>query len=837
MQEKEFDKMTTIGIRPGFTIVGKSKHTRGFGAGVAGSTGFFLQWIIVASMNVARATLAGCGVRSAALSFGGYNGSFLGTTELYDGSVWTIGNSLNVVGEFLAGCGTQTAGLRFGGFNNSGNLTTTEKFNGSVWSITGGLNSGQWNNAGCGVQGAALSFGGNVGITTNTEAFNGTTWSIEGNLNVGRNGLAGSGIQTAGLSFGGNVSPGIPLATTERYDGVSWLVASNLNVARRNLAGCGSQTAGLSFGGETVSHSLNVTELYNGVLWSICGNLNDGRAFLAGGGIQTSGLSFGGGSGFGAVTEAFFQPALPVADFTGFPLSGNQPLSVQFTDTSMGQPAITAWSWAFGDGDTSSVQNPLHIYAVPGVYTVAMSASNALGFNSKVRNNYITVNAVTPVAGFTGTPVSGYIPLTVQFTDTSTNFPTSWLWDFGDGGSSTEQNPSHTYLTDGVYTVALTATNSAGSNVFTRTDYITAIGSPVAGFTGDPVSGSSPLGVQFTDTSTNSPTSWAWDFGDGGTSTDQNPYYVYSTPGTYTVKLTVTNPVGSDMFTRTDYITVSPHVGWATASPLNTTRSSPAGCGTPTSALAFGGQDSLGNLLASTEFFNGSLWSNLASQLSVARFGLAGCGISSAALAFGGTGSPDVVKTTDAYNGVSWSAGGDLITERTGHSGCGSVTAALAIGGNDNTSTTLITVEVYNGLSWAAAADLLPERQYSAACGSSSAALVFGGTDNSFNFLPAADEYDGVSWSVGGNINTPVYGPAGCGSQSAALKFGGRNSGFNASSVTESYDGLSWTTLLATLNAARYLLAGCGTISSALSFGGAQGSDGIPTDATEVYTL
>lgn len=81
---------------------------------------------------------------------------------------------------------------------------------------------------------------------------------------------------------------------------------------------------------------------------------------------------------------------------------------------------------------------------------------------------------VTPGADFTGTPLSGVAPFNVAFTDTSTNTPTSWAWDFGDTGTSTSQNPTHSYTTSGVYTVALTATNAAGSNTRTRTAYITA---------------------------------------------------------------------------------------------------------------------------------------------------------------------------------------------------------------------------------------------------------------------------------------------------------------------------------------------------------------------------
>ncbi len=166
-----------------------------------------------------------------------------------------------------------------------------------------------------------------------------------------------------------------------------------------------------------------------------------------------------------------------------------------------------------------------------------------------------------PVAAFSGTPTSGTYPLAVTFTDASTYTPTSWAWDFGDGGTSTAQNPSHTYTAAGTYTVVLTATNAYGSDSETKAGYITVTAPntnpPVAAFSGTPTSGNVPLAVTFTDASTNTPTSWAWDFGDGGTSTAQNPSHTYTVAGTYTVTLTATNAYGSDGETKTGYITAS----------------------------------------------------------------------------------------------------------------------------------------------------------------------------------------------------------------------------------------------------------------------------------------
>jgi PKD repeat protein len=256
-------------------------------------------------------------------------------------------------------------------------------------------------------------------------------------------------------------------------------------------------------------------------------------------------------------------PPPAVADFNAAPLSGISPLAVSFTDTSTGPP--DSWSWTFGDigmGNTSSSQSPTHTYSNPGTYSVNLTVTSFEGINTLIKTNYITVYPPPPVAGFFGTPVSGAPGLVVSFTDTSTGSPTDWNWTFGDIGAantSTSQNPSHTYSTAGTYSVTLTAANAGGNNTLTRTGYITVVVPPVANFTGAPTSGRAPLTVSFTDTSTNSPTGWNWTFGDigaGNTSTSQNPSHIYTTPGTYSVNLTVTNLGGNSSLVRTNYIYV-----------------------------------------------------------------------------------------------------------------------------------------------------------------------------------------------------------------------------------------------------------------------------------------
>ncbi|WP_292393474.1 PKD domain-containing protein [Methanoculleus sp. UBA303] len=163
----------------------------------------------------------------------------------------------------------------------------------------------------------------------------------------------------------------------------------------------------------------------------------------------------------------------------------------------------------------------------------------------------------SPVVSFSANVTSGSPPLTVQFTDTSSGSPDTWAWDFGDGATSTEKNPVHTYtepeIYPGKYTVTLTATNTIGTNSTTVADCIT-LNAKVASFTASTTGGLPPLAVRFTDTSGGNPTAWAWDFGDGNTSTEQNPVHIYTRVGTYPVTLTVTGPFGSDTVVKTEPI-------------------------------------------------------------------------------------------------------------------------------------------------------------------------------------------------------------------------------------------------------------------------------------------
>ncbi len=255
--------------------------------------------------------------------------------------------------------------------------------------------------------------------------------------------------------------------------------------------------------------------------------------------------------GTNVITQTISLLVPPQAIFDADIVSGCAPLTVNFIDQSI---SATSWDWTFEGGmpATSTDQNPTVVFDNPGDFEVSLTVTNSVGNSFVNVDDFITVLA-GPSGGFTTSSDEN----TVTFTNTSTN-ATSYSWDFGDGTSSTETNPVHTYPDDGQYTVILTATNDCGSE--TSQQIITTSSAPGAAFTSSGTSGCAPFTVNFTDGSTSNTTSWSWSF-PGGTpssSTDQNPTVTYATAGVYTVTLVASNGTGSSTVTQTDYITVAP---------------------------------------------------------------------------------------------------------------------------------------------------------------------------------------------------------------------------------------------------------------------------------------
>jgi PKD repeat protein len=269
---------------------------------------------------------------------------------------------------------------------------------------------------------------------------------------------------TADAGAGVSLTPGFGSGTYSEY----WTIWIDYNIdgdfadsGEQVFQGSGSGTVTGSFNvpaGVSGLTRMRVVMQYNSYRTDPCGSFTYGE-------VEDYSVN---------ITGAVINP--PVADFSAGSTSIVMGQSVSFTDTSSNNP--TSWSWTFSGGTPSSStsQNPTITYNTAGTYTVSLTATNSAGSDTETKSAYITVSAPpAPVANFTAGSTSISVGQSVSFTDTSGNTPTSWSWSFEGGtpSSSTSQNPTVQYNTEGTYNVSLTATNSGGSDTETKTDYIT----------------------------------------------------------------------------------------------------------------------------------------------------------------------------------------------------------------------------------------------------------------------------------------------------------------------------------------------------------------------------
>jgi PKD repeat protein len=242
----------------------------------------------------------------------------------------------------------------------------------------------------------------------------------------------------------------------------------------------------------------------------------------------------------------------PVASFTASKTSGTTPLDVTFNSTSIN---ATNLSWNFGDGSAAVTGSPVsHTFTNTGTsaltYTVTLTATSISGATN-TSSTQITVNPAPPVASFTVSPTSGTTAKAFTFTDTSTNYPTGRIWNFGDGGSASGQSVKHVFTTAGTYNVILTAENTGGSSTATQSVTVSAPAKPVASFAFSPNSVKQGDTITFTSTSTNLPTTLKWTFSDNGaTASTPTVTHVFNKAGSFKVSLIAANSVGNNVVTN-----------------------------------------------------------------------------------------------------------------------------------------------------------------------------------------------------------------------------------------------------------------------------------------------
>jgi gliding motility-associated-like protein len=256
--------------------------------------------------------------------------------------------------------------------------------------------------------------------------------------------------------------------------------------------------------------------------------------------------------------------AKPTVNFTASDTIGCYPLTTQFTDGSIaGSGAIVSWQWDFGDGSSSTLQNPVHTYQ-QGTYSVVLRVTNDKGCNTTIlKPNYIrALNGIQ--AGFSFiSPNTCNLPVTINFTNTSTGTGIlNYNWNFGDGGTSALQNPSHTYTVNGSFHVVLTTTNNQGcSNTYTVNNAIS-IGNNTAAFLA-PDSICEDVSFSLTNASNPIPGSVLWNFGDGTISTQMNPVKLYANPGNYLIKLVSNFGACKDSVSKPITVLAKPSVNFA----------------------------------------------------------------------------------------------------------------------------------------------------------------------------------------------------------------------------------------------------------------------------------
>lgn len=262
----------------------------------------------------------------------------------------------------------------------------------------------------------------------------------------------------------------------------------------------------------------------------------------------------------------------PLASF----LSNNRqacdtPHTVQFIDQSIG---ASTWFWDFGDPSSgadnfSTLSNPSHTYRNFGTYDIKLIVTNPNGcIDSILRRRYVVIT--NPVANFSLTGASGCFPVQVNFRNNSTLG--NYLWNFGDGNTSTAVNPTHTYQTPGNYLISLIVTDNNGCSDTSFSAENIDVKGPIVVFGALDTLGCKPFTAIFADSSNTGGNivSWHWNFGDPTTLADTanipNPTYTYNQIGSFNVSLTLVDTNGCiASINKTNYIqTVAPIVTFST---------------------------------------------------------------------------------------------------------------------------------------------------------------------------------------------------------------------------------------------------------------------------------
>jgi gliding motility-associated-like protein len=224
-----------------------------------------------------------------------------------------------------------------------------------------------------------------------------------------------------------------------------------------------------------------------------------------------------------------------IVSLTGVPYLGCTPYTANLSAIINSPDPVVNWLWHFGDGTTSTLPTPSHVYSSPGSYDVKLVITTAGGCKDSISYAAAIQISNKPVANFFAAPLAVCAAGQVQFTDQSTR-ANEWLWIFGDGGFSIEQNPVHQFGDTGYFSVTLIASSTGCRDTFEIVNYVR--NDPPIGRYNIVQSCDEPYKIQFRDSSIGGQT-YKWFFGDGDSSSSQHPLHIYNAPGTYTFTFTV----------------------------------------------------------------------------------------------------------------------------------------------------------------------------------------------------------------------------------------------------------------------------------------------------------
>ena len=775
-----------------------------------------------------RNGMGSAGTQNAALGFGGYRAptGTAGVTcnEEFNGTTWSAGGALSIARYAIGGFGTQNAGAAAGGQTPT-RLTATEEYDGSSWTAGGSMINARGRYAATGTQNAGLAIGGygapSAASISNVEEYDGTTWTNGGALISSVYSQGGSGTQNAGLSFLGANIPSGNTNKTEEYDGSSWATAATANVTRNDAsAGFGTQNATIATTGFVSPTGTTCTEFYDGTTWAMYPASLTIATNVSSAGDADEGLIFGGNtySTYAGRMTQFWNANTPTCSTTPFCL----------TTWSAGDNTIVGFcsSAGFGTGAAAAVAGGCGNQTTTNEYNgTTWSAANALN-----KGRVCVVGTGTQTAGLAiGGVNPGILTCVEEYDGTDWTNGGALITQRAQPGTAGTQNAGLMFGGE-QNNVGVTTTEeyngtawSSANAMINASAFLAGTGTQNAGLK---FGGGHPSGHACTEQYDG--TTWAaggalnnarfglagagtqfdaWAMGGNSVSQRTENYNgvtwsIYKampigqdlnsgTGGASSTNMLSIGGAGNTCATqRLEYANYCPGI-WSLGPVMiiaNQGYSGRAGIQSSFSTVASSGDQD------SHEIYNGTAWGLHTCYPTPGR-SLAGAGADADNTVYFG-GFPGHANTNE-WNGVSWSATGNLITALYYNTGAGTQDSAGTVMGYNGAYRACH--ENYNGSTWSTATASPIVMQLPGAGGSSADSHGYAGGGDYTEGVSSSGTmatWNGSAWAEGASLNTTRYANAGNGTVNAWLVFGGEcgSAPYPPQKDSEEFDGTAWST-------------------------------------------